>query len=160
MLFRSQFTGLKARWVTLTVPNEPDRDAGLSKLKERFRRFSRTKLFNQHVIGGVSFYEWTQSPDKGDWNVHYHGLWVGDYWPHETLLAEWQGNSGVGGARIEGSGSTRKRINYCVSYAKKQTGTGLRLSQPFGCLYGTALAEIESALKLLDESSIAGLALD
>ena len=145
-------------------------------MKKLFRNFRQQKEFKQRVAGTLDFWEWTvsesdseSSPPAGGgggdesssatpqrFNVHYHGLWVGDYWEHSQLLKAW----GNGGARISAVGSRRKRLNYCISYAKKQDMLGIRSQQLTGCLYGPAYVEIESALKRAEELSNADVALD
>ena len=164
------------RWVTLTVPNYSDPIEGLAHMKKLFRNFRQTREFQKRVSGTLDFWEWTVSSSDGDsippagsggdnesspaspqsFNVHYHGLWVGDYWKHSDLLKSW----GHGGARISSVGSRRKRLNYCISYAKKQDALGIRAQQLTGCLYGRAYVEIESALKQAVELSNADVVQD
>jgi len=162
------------RWVTLTVPNYDDPLEGLAHMKKLYRNFRQQKEFKQRVAGTLDFWEWTMHrtyhslPPQWMWggddvqseahhhdkeyNVHYHGLWVGDYWKHSKLLDCWR----HGGARISAVGSRRKRLNYCISYAKKQDMLGIRSQQLTGCLYGRVYVEIESALRRAEELSNAG----
>lgn len=140
----------ETRWVTLTVPNEPDLHEGIKKLKARLRRFYRTKSFRCKVIANVDFFEATWSDEHQDWNVHVHSLWTGDYWAQSDLLSKWQAY-GRGGARIESTGNRKKRLNYCIHYSKKQKLQSIRAQQRRGCLYGSALVEVKSLATLQDE---------
>ena len=142
------FVGTGVRWVTLTMPNVEDRVEGLKTLKLRFKALRRRAAYSQKVIGSADFYEWTQNEEDYTWNVHYHGLWIGDYWKQEDLQNEWGYI-----VHIAHAGSRRKRVNYCVHYAKKQELAGIRAQQLTGCLYGRAFAEIESQVTLLAELS-------
>ena len=130
------------RWITLTLPNYKNHLEGLADLKKKIRKFRHSNEFKEHVVGGADFYEWTVSSD-GTYNVHYHGLWIGNYWKHKDLMKAWK----HGGARIEDAGSTKKRVNYCVQYAKKQAVLGIRTSQRFGCLYGPAFHALQKYLQ-------------
>lgn len=121
----------RVKWVTLTLPNYKDSLSGLADLKKKIKNFRRKNEFQEKVIGGADFFEWTVSPD-GTYNVHYHGLWIGDFWKQEKLMQSW----GHGGARIEDASNAKKRVNYCVSYSKKQQMLGIRSQQRHGCLYG------------------------
>ena len=154
-----QVLSKSTRWVTLTVPNEPDLHDGIKNLKSRLSRFYRTKAFKQKVVANVDFFEATWSDEHQDWNVHVHSLWVGDYWRQSDLLSKWQAY-GRGGVRIESTGSSRKRLNYCLHYSKKQKLHGIRAQQRRGCLYGSALVDVKSLAMLLEELEIAPDALD
>ena len=149
----------RTRWVTLTVPNEPDLYDGIKNLKERLSRFYRTKSFKQKVVANVDFFEATWSPEHQDWNVHVHSLWTGDYWAQSDLLTSWQAY-GRGGARIESTGNRQKRLNYCIHYSKKQKIQGIRAQQRRGCLYGSALADVKSLAMLLSEFGTAPVVLE
>lgn len=151
----SKFTGCGVRWVTLTMPNVEDRTLGLSTLKKRFKALRRRAAYSSKVIGSADFYEWTQNEEDNSWNVHYHGLWIGDYWKQEDLQNEWGYI-----VHIANAGSRRKRVNYCVHYAKKEQELGIRASQLTGCLYGPAYAELESQVTLLETLSDAEDVLD
>lgn len=171
------FSGLSSRWVTLTMPNFSCPAEGLKVMKKLFRNFRQTKAYQSHTIASADFWEWTVSrqfhslppqwmwggddgsaghPHDLDYNVHYHGFWIGDYWEQSDLLKKW----GHGGARISATGGRRKRLNYLIHYAKKQHELGIRCQQLTGCLYGPAFADVESAHKLADVLSDAGVALD
>lgn len=149
----------ETRWVTLTVPNEPDLHDGLKKLKARLSKFYRTKSFRCKVVANVDFFEATWSPEHQDWNVHVHSLWTGDYWTQSDLLSEWQAY-GRGGVRIEATGSRKKRLNYCIHYSKKQKLQGIRAQQRRGCLYGSALVDVKSLATLQDEFGTAPVVLE
>lgn len=138
----SNHVQLGCKWVTLTLPNYDDPLEGLADLKKKVKKFRHKNEFQKHVVGGADFYEWTVSSD-GTYNVHYHGLWIGDYWKQKDLMATW----GHGGARIEDAGTTKKRVNYVVQYAKKQAVLGIRTSQRFGCLYGTVFHALDKYLQ-------------
>ncbi len=146
---------LGVRWVTLTAPNYPCRDRGLIDFKKKVKRFRDRKEFRSKVVGTAEFYEWTLHPDDRAWsnpicwNIHLHALWIGDYWPQKALLKSW----GEGGARIEDARTTSRRcLNYVISYAKKQQDSGIRAQNRTGCLYGSVFAELKSAAMLLSES--------
>lgn len=141
----SKHFGLKPKWITLTLPNYNDPLEGLADLKKKVKKFRHKKEFQEKVIGGADFYEWTSrdTADGVSYNVHYHGLWIADYWKHSELMKTWK----HGGARIEDCGTTKKRVNYVVNYAKKQAVLGIRTSQRFGCLYGTVFHALDKYLQ-------------
>lgn len=141
----------RIRWVTLTMPNFDCPIEGLTQMKKIYRNFRHRKKFQSKVVGTADFWEWTKNESDGSFNVHYHGFWVGDYWEQSDLLEEWA----VGGARIEGVRGYRKRLNYLISYAKKQHELGIRCQQLTGCLFGSAHAVLKSQLTLLLESAAA-----
>ncbi len=133
----------RLRFVTLTLPNYQDVEFGLKDLKKKVRNFRYTKAYQDKVIGSADFYEWTTASD-GTFNVHYHAIWIGDYWAHDDLLDTWQ----HGGARIElvkdVMKNTKKRrqpaatrvLKYVMNYVKKMDRQGLRCQQRTGALYG------------------------
>jgi len=137
--------GLRPKWVTLTLPNYNDPLEGLADLKKKVKKFRHKNEFQLHVIGGADFYEWTsrQTGEGLSYNVHYHGLWLGHYWKQKDLMKTWK----HGGARIEDCGTTKKRVNYVVNYAKKQSELGIRTSQRFGCLYGPVFHALDKYLQ-------------
>ena len=138
----SKHFGMKPKWITLTLPNYNEPLEGLADLKKKVRKFRHSKEYQEKVIGSADFYEWTESTD-GTYNVHYHAIWIGNYWKQKDLMKAWK----HGGARIEDCGSQKKRVNYCVSYAKKQAALGIRTSQRTGCLYGPVFHALNKYLQ-------------
>ena len=125
--------GKYARFVTLTLPNYQDWRIGLADLKKKVRNFRHTQVFKSKVLGGVDFYEYTTASD-GTHNVHYHGIWIGDYWKQDNLLQSWK----HGGARIELIKKKYEEANtvrYCTKYVHKQKIQGIRCQQKFGAMY-------------------------
>ena len=139
----AEINNKKLRFVTLTLPNYKEIDYGIKDLKKKVRNFRYTKAYQKKVIGSADFYEWTEASD-GTYNVHYHAIWIGDYWGHDDLLDTWS----HGGARIElvkniMKGSREKRqapaervLRYVMNYVKKMDRQGLRCQQRTGILYG------------------------
>ena len=133
----------RLRFVTLTLPNYKEIEYGIKDLKKKVRNFRYTRAYQEKVIGSADFYEWTEASD-GSYNVHYHAIWIGDYWAHDDLLDTWS----HGGARIElvknvMKGSREKRqapakrvLRYVMNYVKKMDRQGLRCQQRTGILYG------------------------
>lgn len=133
----------RLRFVTLTLPNYDDIEFGIKDLKKKVRNFRYTKAYQEKVIGSADFYEWTEASD-GSYNVHYHAIWIGDYWAHDDLLDTWS----HGGARIElvknvMKGTRERRqapakrvLRYVMNYVKKMDRQGLRCQQRTGILYG------------------------
>lgn len=146
----------RLRFVTLTLPNYDDVEFGIKDLKKKVRNFRYTKAYQDKVIGSADFYEWTKTetpvPDettgriltyKISYNVHYHAIWIGDYWPHDDLLDTWQ----HGGARIElvknimkntkerRQAPAQRVMRYVMNYVKKMDRQGLRCQQRTGALY-------------------------
>lgn len=137
--------GMKVKWITLTLPNYNDPLEGLADIKKKVKKFRQKDEFQKKIIGGADFYEWTsRETDEGlSYNVHYHGLWIGNYWKQSELMQTWK----HGGARIEDASNTVKRLRYCVSYTKKQQMFGIRSQQRFGCLYGTVFHALDEFLQ-------------
>jgi len=130
----------RARFVTLTLPNYLDWQVGLADLKKKIRNFRHTQTFKSKVVGGVDFYEYTTSDGtfspKGTFNVHYHGIWIGDYWKQDNLLESWK----HGGASIElikKKWQEADTVRYCTKYVHKQKIQGIRCQQKFGCMYNS-----------------------
>ena len=133
----------RLRFVTLTLPNYTSIEFGIKDLKKKVRNFRYTRAYQEKVIGSADFYEWTEASD-GSYNVHYHAIWIGDYWAHDDLLDTWS----HGGARIElvknvMKGTREKRqapakrvLRYVMNYVKKMDRQGLRCQQRTGILYG------------------------
>ena len=133
----------KLRFVTLTLPNYDCYEFGIKDLKKKVRNFRYTRTYQEKVIGSADFYEWTEASD-GTYNVHYHAIWIGDYWAHDDLLDTWS----HGGARIElvknvMKGTRERRqapaervLRYVMNYVKKMDRQGLRCQQRTGILYG------------------------
>lgn len=132
----------RLRFVTLTLPNYDDIEFGIKDLKKKIRNFRYSKAYQDKVIGSADFYEWTEASD-GTYNIHYHAIWIGDYWPHDDLLDTWQ----HGGARIELVKNIMKNtkdkrqapatrvLRYVMNYVKKMDRQGLRCQQRTGALY-------------------------
>ncbi len=133
----------RLRFVTLTLPNYSCIEFGIKDLKKKVRNFRYTRAYKEKVIGSADFYEWTEASD-GTYNVHYHAIWIGDYWAHDDLLDTWS----HGGARIElvknvMKGTQERRqapaervLRYVMNYVKKMDRQGLRCQQRTGILYG------------------------
>jgi hypothetical protein len=139
----AEINGKRLRFVTLTLPNYDDIEFGIKDLKKKVRNFRYTKAYQEKVIGSADFYEWTEASD-GSYNVHYHAIWIGDYWAHDNLLDTWA----HGGARIElvknvmketkerRQAPAKRVLRYVMNYVKKMDRQGLRCQQRTGALYG------------------------
>lgn len=126
-------TETRLRFLTLTLPNYQDNLVGLADLKKKIKNFRRSTAFKTKVVGGVDFYEWTTASD-GTYNVHYHGIWAGNYWKQSDLLDSWS----HGGARIElvkARHEAADTIRYCTKYLTKMKEFGIRTKQKFGDFY-------------------------
>lgn len=140
----SRFLGKSIRFVTLTIPNVDDPSQGIKKMKKMVRDLRRRVGFKAHVVGGSDFYEYTER--DGSFNVHHHGLWIGDYWSHEHLTETWgEGHVWITAIR-RGQRGTRRMVGYAVKYTTKQAELGIKARQRFGCLYGRAFAELDCHL--------------
>lgn len=128
---------IRARFITLSLPNYQDKDEGLKDLKKKMRNFRHTQDFQNKVAGGVDFYEYTTASD-GTYNVHYHGIWLGKFWKQADLMDSWK----HGGARIELVKTKYEETNairYCVKYLAKARESGwARTKQKFGCMFNKA----------------------
>ena len=132
----------RLRFVTLTLPNYDCVEYGIKDLKKKVRNFRYTQAYQDKVIGSADFYEWTEASD-GTFNVHYHAIWIGDYWAHDNLLDTWK----HGGARIElvknvmkntkdkRQAPAKRVLRYVMNYVKKMDRQGLRCQQRTGALY-------------------------
>lgn len=133
LIEQSELEDRRLRFVTLTLPNYECPRSGLKDLKKKIRNFRHTKKFKSRVSGGTDFYEWTTSSD-GSYNVHYHGVWIGNYWKQDDLLDSWK----HGGARIE---LVKKKyeaadtVRYCTKYLTKMKEFGIRTRNNFGSMY-------------------------
>jgi hypothetical protein len=144
----SRFLKKSIRFVTLTIPNISDPVEGVIRMKKMVKDFRRRVGFKAHVVGGSDFYEWTET--ENGFNVHHHGLWIGDYYEQGLLTEEW-GNGHVWITAIRrGKKGTQKMVSYAVKYTTKQAELGIRSRQRFGCLYGRAFAELESLVRPKD----------
>ena len=135
------------RFVTLTLPNVEDVQQGMVDIKRKVKNLRRSTAFGGKVVGGSDFYEYTVAED-GSFNVHHHGLWIGNYWKQADLTAAWNirggGHTWISAIR-RGKRGTKRMVGYGVKYATKQAELGIRSRARFGCLYGAAFAELESA---------------
>lgn len=142
----SKHLGKSIRFVTLTLPNVEDISSGMVDIKRHVKNLRRSKGFAGKVVGGSDFYEWTVAAD-GTFNVHHHGLWIGSYWKQADLTKAWgHGHTWITSIR-RGKKGTKRMVGYGVKYATKQAELGIRSRARFGCLYGSAFAELESQLK-------------
>lgn len=132
------------RFVTLTFPNCSDPVAGIAALKKQVKDFRRRVGFKSHVVGGSDFYEFTET--ENGFNVHHHGLWIGDYYGHAQLTEEWGAGHVWITAIRRGKKGTQRMVSYAVKYTTKQAELGIKARQRFGCLYGRAFAELDSVV--------------
>jgi len=137
------------RFITLTIPNQSDPAAGVILMKSMVKKLRRRVGFKEHVVGGSDFYEYTRT--KNGYNVHHHGLWIGDYYKQEELTKDWgEGHVWITAIR-RGKKGTKRMVNYAVKYTTKQAELGIRARQRFGCLYGPAFAELNLALSAAEQ---------
>jgi len=136
--------GTSARFVTLSVPNElvarsdgicdqEDLAKLVKDLKAKMYAFSRTKAYEDHVIGAVEFYEQTYKIDDQsvDVNTHIHAVWLGKYWAQDKLQEAWGGIVHI--TKIK---SRRAVMKYISKYVTKDAVPGTRAKETRGVLRG------------------------
>jgi len=138
-----EHVGTSARMITLTVPNEflvfneqgiieQERLTGLARdLKAKMYAFSRTKAYQEKVIGAVEFYEQTYKiSDAGvEVNTHIHAIWLGKYWAQDKLQEAWNGI-----VHITKPKSKRAVMKYISKYVTKDPIPGTRAKETRGVL--------------------------
>lgn len=137
--------GNDIRFLTLTIPNVPDIEAGMLTIVRAFRRLRQRQVWKNHVLGGVFVLEATGRPNN--WHCHIHALIEGTYFPVRTISRVWQAVSPgkvVWITRIP----HKAAIGYLTKYLTKpnlpsevtdemgRALAGFRMFQPFGSWHG------------------------
>jgi len=136
---------VRVAFVTLTAPNY---DSALSEaeatrlFKKEVSDWRRTVGVEEHVLGGIDYFECTTNPDDGSRNAHCHGVWVmRSYWKQSEMLSSW----GRGGVRIEECREPKRAAYYCTGYGSKSPVSGVRCKETWGACRGKAYSELASA---------------
>jgi hypothetical protein len=134
--------GYGIKFLTLTIPSEPDLCIMLQRLVKSFRRLRQRAKWKQRVRGGAFVIEVTWS--SAGWHCHIHALLFARYFPFDVLLGMWQRVSTGRGVFIKQI-PPRVATHYLTKYLSKPSipdvafGEALvalksyRLFQPFGC---------------------------
>lgn len=138
---------VRIAWVTMTLPNYPasmsEADATRA-VKKELQQWRRSVGVEEHVLGGIDYYECTTNAEDGSRNAHQHGLWImGGYWKQSDMLNSW----GRGGARIEDlNGRENKAADYCTSYGSKAPVKGVRCKETWGVCRGEKWQAVQNAV--------------
>jgi hypothetical protein len=121
----------RVRFVTFTLRHSTDTLTSLlDRLYDAFRKMQRTKLWKQHVTGGVAFLEVKYSDRVEGWHPHFHVLVTGKYIDKSVLQSTWHhitGDSYVVDIRLPGG---KKNVaHYVAKYASKPLNTSF-IHQP------------------------------
>lgn len=145
---RPRIVGTDLRFITLTIPNTPDVEAGVLTCLRAFRRLRARRGWKNYVEGGVFVIEVTGRPNN--WHAHLHIIAQGTYLPVRLLSAMWQAVSPGKIVWIQRT-PPQTAIHYVTKYLSKcalpdflrhEVGLALkrfRLFQPFGCWHGLKL---------------------
>jgi len=141
--------GYRWRFVTLTIPRQPDLYVGAKTLISAFRKLRSRKFWQSKVAGGAYVLEVIGTP--GNWFAHLHVLVLSSYIPQKQLASNWAKCSPGRIVHIKFIPPSAI-INYVVKYVTKtdldpahqlaasHALKGFRLFQPFGCLHVIAQA--------------------
>lgn len=131
--------GLK--FLTLTIPSEPDLQGMLEHLVRSFRKLRQRSGWKRRVLGGAFVIECGRS--VAGWHAHIHSIVFAKYITFERLLKLWLSCSGGRGVYIKQIAGS-EAVNYLTKYLSKpvvadnlmqETSLALkhyRLFQPFG----------------------------
>lgn len=87
---REKLPQVRIRFITLTVRAlDLSLADALDHLYKSFVRLRRTKVWQDHVKGGLYVLEITWRPEHGRWHPHFHVLCEGNYFPQESLRLAW-----------------------------------------------------------------------
>lgn len=109
------------RFITLTIRSHPKLtlDFLLRNLFDSFRALRRSRLWRDHVRGGVAFLEVTHSDQHG-WHPHLHVLAEGNYLPQAALARAWSlASAGSNVVDIRYVYSRETVTRYVTSYTTK-----------------------------------------
>jgi len=143
----------RLRFVTLTIPHQPDARLQFKDLQASFRRLRQRSFWKKLVRGGVAFYEVKKAP-TGRWHVHVHAIVYSKFIPVKLLAREW---SQVSKGKIVDvrlmpvrtaihyvtKYTTKSNLSLADQYVASEALKGARLFTPFGSLHGipTTLAD-------------------
>jgi len=130
------------KFLTLTIPNEPDLPEMLGRLTKSFRRLRQRAGWKRRVSGGAFVIEIGGS--HAGWHAHIHAIIVAKYIAFDRLLKLWiscSGGRGVFIKQIPPGAATGYLTKYlskpAIADADLETASlsikSLRLFQPFGC---------------------------
>lgn len=124
---REKLPRVQIRFLTLTVRAKdlPLVDA-LDHLYTSFTRLRRSKIWNQHVEGGLAILEIGWRPEHDRWHPHLHVLFQGKYFPHEALRLAWHRittDSYI--IHIKPAGSVDALADYLAKYLTKSMSLGV-----------------------------------
>jgi len=83
------------RFLTLTLRSSPRTlAAAVDHLDKSFKRLRSSRIWSEHVKGGVAVLEVTWRADTRRWHPHLHVLVDGSFFPHSQLKSAWLEASG------------------------------------------------------------------
>lgn len=133
--------GYGLKFLTLTIPSEPDLQFMLQRLVRSFRKLRNRSGWKRRVAGGAFIIELSRG--VSGWHCHIHALLFAKYIAFERLLKMWQSCSGGRGVFIIKI-PTGAAIGYLTKYLSKPSIPEFyyqeacedlkhyRLFQPFG----------------------------
>jgi hypothetical protein len=80
--------GFGYKFLTLTIPTEPDLAASVKTLIASFRRLRQTAAWKSHVIGGAAVIE--IKPSGSFWHAHIHTIIFARYWDLHDISSVWR----------------------------------------------------------------------
>lgn len=124
---RKELPDVTLRMLTLTVATQgSDLAAPLNKLINGFQKLRRTKLWRDHVSGGLAILEVNWRRERGRFHPHLHVLLEGQHFPHKHIRALWlsiTGDSYI--VDIRKVHSHDHACNYLTKYLTKNLGRGI-----------------------------------
>lgn len=137
---------VRLRFATLTVKS---RDVSLSDaldhLLHSFARLRRSRLWRDHVRGGLTVLETSYNTKTQQWHPHLHVLWEGNFLPQDRLSQTWHAATGdswvVDVRRVR---SLTDVTNYLTKYLTKSLSKRIwhdrdRLAEAILTLHGRKL---------------------
>lgn len=133
--------GYSLKFLTLTIPNVEDLDAGILTLQNSFRKLRHRIWWKRHVHGGAFVIEVTQS--EAGYHVHMHALIVSRFLPCLKLSQMWAKVS-PGKIVYISKVATEGAVRYLTKYLTKEDASpdfeatlnrafrNVRMFQPFG----------------------------
>lgn len=133
--------GYTIKFITLTIPNQPDLRPMVRLLVTSFRKLRQRSFWGNRVLGGAYFIQVTGRP--GNWHAHLHILAESRYFPVRRLSLLWSKVSPGKIVHIKNVPLVQA-VSYVTSYvASTELSTsdssaaglelkGFRLFQPFG----------------------------
>jgi len=92
---RDKLPRVRLRFMTLTVrAHDQTLRTALDHLYASFTKLRRTRTWKQHVAGGLAILEVNWRPEQNRWHPHFHIIYQGKFFPHESLKQAWLAATG------------------------------------------------------------------